>query len=186
MVASLKNHFLIAMPSLSDPFFYHSVIYLCEHSEQGSMGLIINKPTQIMLDELLEHLHITCAAPSAKTTPILFGGPVDKNQGMVLHDHIQGSWTNSIEVTDDIFLTSSTDILQAIGRGQAPENMLVALGYASWGEGQLEQELAENSWLTCPANKDILFTSPSQKCWQKAAALIGVDINLLSDDVGHS
>lgn len=186
MVASLKNHFLIAMPSLNDPFFYHSVVYLCEHSEQGAMGLIINKPTQLMLDELLEHFHITCSSPLAKKTPIFFGGPVSKDQGMVLHDHAQGNWTNSIKVTNDISLTSSTDILQAIGHDQAPENMLIALGYSSWGEGQLEQELAENSWLTCPANKDILFTSPSQECWQRAAALIGVDINLLSDDVGHS
>ena len=186
MVASLKNNFLIAMPSLNDPFFYHSVVYLCKHSEQGSMGIIINMPTKIMLNELLEHLQITCEAPAAKTTPVLFGGPVSKNQGMVLHNHPQGRWTNSIKVSEDIFLTSSADILQDIGHNQGPENMLIALGYASWGEGQLEQEIAENSWLSAPANTEVLFTTPSQQRWQKAASLLGIDIKLLSDDVGHA
>lgn len=186
MEASLKNNFLIAMPALNDPFFYHSVVYLCEHSEQGSMGLIINIPTKIMLNELLAHVHIATESETTKTTPILFGGPVSKNQGMILHNQPKGAWANSIEVTDDIFLTSSTDILQAIGHGNGPKNILVALGYASWDEGQLEQELSENSWLTTPANQEILFTTPTHQRWQKAASLIGVDINLLSDDVGHA
>ena len=105
---------------------------------------------------------------------------------MVLHNHPQGRWTNSIKVSEDIFLTSSADILQDIGHNQGPENMLVALGYASWGEGQLEQEIAENSWLSAPANTEVLFTTPSQQRWQKAASLLGIDIKLLSDDVGHA
>jgi len=185
MAISLKNHFLIAMPSLNDTFFYRSVIYLCEHDDEGSMGLIINRPTQIMLDELLAHINISSNAAPQKTTPILFGGPVQKSQGLVLHDSA-GNWNSSKQISDNIFLTTSTDILKTIGTEEGPEHTLVALGYAGWGAGQLEQEIADNSWLTVAANDDILFHTPSKQRWQAAATLLGIDINLISDVAGHA
>lgn len=186
MATSLKNNFLIAMPTLNDPFFHHSVVYICEHTEQGAMGLIINRPTQIMLVDLLHHIDIASDVDRAKTTPVLFGGPVEKNQGMVLHDFAGDKWGDSIAISNDVFLTSSTDILRAISADQGPENILVTLGYASWDSGQLEQEIGENSWLTAPADNKILFRTESKQCWQQAASLLGVDINLMSEQVGHA
>ncbi len=185
MANSLKNHFLIAMPSLNDSFFYHSVVYLCDHDDEGAVGLIINRPTQIMLNELLEHINIDSDSEQIKTTPILFGGPVQKSQGMVLHDSI-GKWDNSTQLADNIFLTTSTDILKDISIDNGPKHMLIALGYAGWTAGQLEQEIADNSWLTVAASGDVLFNTPSKQRWQAAASLLGIDINLLSDTVGHA
>lgn len=186
MATSLKNHFLIAMPSLNDPFFHHAVVYICEHTEQGAMGLIINRPTQIMLDDLLRHIHIESNLPLTKTKPVLFGGPVEKNQGMVLHDTASDGWGDSIAIASNVYLTSSTEILKAISQDQGPENHLVALGYSSWGAGQLEREISENSWLTVVANNAILFHTESKECWKEAASLLGVDINLMSEQAGHA
>lgn len=185
MATSLKNHFLIAMPSLNDTFFYHSVVYLCEHDEQGAMGLIINRPTQITVDELLNHVNIETFATQNKETPILFGGPVHKSQGMVLHDSDE-VWDSSIQITESLYLTTSTDILKEIGQGTGPQNMLIALGYAGWDAGQLEQEIIENSWLTVESNHTIIFNTPANQRWQAAAALLGVDITLLSSTAGHA
>ncbi len=185
METSLQHHFLIAMPSLADSFFYQSVVYICEHNEEGAMGLIINRPTQVMLPELLGHLQIDNRSEIANKTPVLFGGPVEKAQGMVLHTP-PANWKSSIEVADDTFITTSTDVLESIGTDTGPENLLIVLGYAGWGEGQLEQELAENSWLTVPANHDILFHTPADKRWHAAANILGIDINLISDDMGHA
>jgi putative transcriptional regulator len=186
MESTLQNHFLVAMPALSDSFFYRSVVYLCEHDQNGAMGLIVNRPTRIMLEELLSHLQIDNESELIKTTPVLFGGPVQKGQGMVIHDQHEGHWKSSIQLADDIFLTTSTDILQAIGTNKGPEHSLVTLGYAGWGAGQLEQELAENSWLTVPATHDLLFDTPADKRWQAAAKLLGIDINLMSNTTGHA
>ena len=185
MESSLQHHFLIAMPALKDSFFYHSVVYLCEHNEDGAMGLIINRPTQVMVSELLAHLKIDNPAEQNKTTPVLFGGPVEKGQGMVIHNS-HADWKTSIQLADNIFLTTSTDILENIGTDAGPEHMLVTLGYAGWGAGQLEQELAENSWLTVPANDELLFETPADQRWEQAAKLLGVDIHLISDSMGHA
>lgn len=173
------------MPSLNDTFFYRSVVYLCEHDDEGAMGIIINRPTQIMLDELLTHINISSDAAPSKTTSILFGGPVQKSQGLVLHDSA-GTWNSSKQISDTIFLTTSTDILKTIGTKEGPAHTLVALGYAGWGAGQLEQEIADNSWLTVAANDDILFHTPSKQRWQAAATLLGIDINLISGVAGHA
>jgi putative transcriptional regulator len=186
MATSLKNNFLIAMPTLNDPFFHHSVVYLCEHTEQGAMGLITNRPTQIMLADLLQHIDIHSDVDRVKTTPVLFGGPVEKNQGMVLHDLSDNRWGESIAISNDVFLSSSTEILRAIGANEGPDNILVTLGYSSWDSGQLEEEISENSWLTVPADTQILFHTESKHCWQQAASLIGVDIHLMSEQVGHA
>lgn len=186
MESTLQNHFLVAMPTLADSFFYRSVVYLCEHDQNGAMGLIINRPTRVMLEELLTHLKIENHADSLKTTPVLFGGPVQKGQGMVIHDQQRSEWKSSLQLADDVFLTTSTDILEAIGNGNGPEHALVTLGYAGWGAGQLEQELADNSWLTVPADRDLLFDTPADQRWQAAAQLLGVDINLMSNTTGHA
>lgn len=167
MKSGLQNHFLVAMPALNDSFFYRSVVYLCEHDQNGAMGLIVNRPTKVMLEELLSHLKINNNSQYIKDTPVLFGGPVQKGQGMVIHDQCNTSWKSSLKLSDNMFLTTSTDILEAIGTEQGPKHSLVTLGYAGWRAGQLEQELAENSWLTVPANEDLLFGTPAEERWRR-------------------
>ena len=182
---SLKNNFLIAMPSLSDPFFHQSVVYLCEHSNQGAVGLIINRPSNIMLSELLDHIEIPHQHTKTNDTPVLFGGPAAKNQGMVLHDSPDAVET-SVAISDSIFLSGSTDMLRTIALQAGPNNILVTLGYASWSAGQLEQEITGNDWLTVTADDNILFHRSGQTAWQQAAALLGIDITLIPDHVGHA
>ena len=186
MDSSLQNHFLIAMPALTDSFFYRSVVYICEHDEQGAMGLIINRPTKVMLGELLDHLKINNPTDYIKNTPVLFGGPVQKGQGMVIHDQHESEWKSSMQLADNVFLTTSSDILESLGSENGPDHSLVTLGYAGWDAGQLEQELADNSWLTVPANSELLFDTPADDRWQAAAHLLGIDINLIPDTVGHA
>ncbi len=185
MEQSLQHHFLIAMPTLIDSFFYRSVIYICEHNEDGAMGLIINRPTQIMLEELFTHLEIDNLAPITKTTSVLFGGPVQKEQGMIIHDSPH-QWISTKALDDELYLTTSTDILETVGTPAGPDNFLITLGYAGWESGQLEQELADNSWLTVYANKDILFKMPADQRWLAAGKLLGVDMNLMTLSMGHA
>jgi putative transcriptional regulator len=182
---SLQHHFLIAMPTFIDSFFYRSVIYICEHNEDGAMGLIINRPTQIMLDELFAHLEISNVSSLTKTTPVLFGGPVQKEQGMIIHDNTH-LWKSTKALDDHLFLTTSTDILEAVGTPAGPKNFLITLGYSAWEAGQLEQELADNTWLTVQASKDVLFNTPTHERWQAAAKLLGIDINLMTLSMGHA
>lgn len=181
----LTNQFLIAMPALTDPNFFQTVTYISEHNESGALGLIINRPLNLTLEQLLDHLQITTDRFDLTRTPIHYGGPVQPEQGFVLHSPI-GHWGATLRVTDRIGITTSRDILQAVADGQGPEYLLVALGYAGWGPGQLERELAENAWLSSPADFDILFHTPSEQRWFAAAALLGIDLNLLSTDAGHA
>lgn len=183
--ASLQHHFLIAMPSLADTLFSRAVIYVCEHDEQGAMGLIINRPTQVMLTELLSHLDVENHEEQSRTIPVLFGGPVQKGQGMVIHNSHAG-WKSSLQLSPDLFLTTSTDILEKIGTEFGPNKSLITLGYSGWDSGQLEQEIAENSWLTVSADNAILFDTPTEECWQAAAKLLGVNINLMTSMAGHA
>jgi len=185
MESSLQHHFLIAMPAMADSFFHRSVVYICEHDEQGAMGLIINRPTHVMLTELFSHLEIDNTEAEPRTTPVLFGGPVQKGQGMVIHNS-HDPWKTSLQLSDELFLTTSTDILETLGSDKGPKDSLVTLGYSGWGAGQLEQEIADNSWLTVAADDDILFHTPAEKRWHAAAQLLGVDINLMSQTVGHA
>lgn len=177
---SFKNHFLVAMPCLHDPLFHQSVIYICEHSEQGAMGLIINRPSDINLSELLGHVDIPCQGTTTSEIPIFFGGPVAKNQGMVLHDSLE-YLDSSTAISETIFLSKSIDILKAIANQRGPKNLLVTLGYVTWSAGQLEQEISNNGWLTVPANDNLVFHSTGKSCWQQAAFLLGVNIQLLPD-----
>ena len=183
--SSLINQFLIAMPGLEDPNFFHSVTFICEHNEEGAMGLVINRPLNMQLGEILEHIHVQDASSEARQLPIYLGGPVQQERGFVLHSPL-GEWESTMKVTDRIGITSSLDILHAIAAGEGPEQKLISLGYAGWGAGQLEQELADNAWLSGPADPDILFNTPNEEQWKAAAASLGVDLDLLSGEAGHA
>jgi putative transcriptional regulator len=181
----LTNHFLIAMPQLADPNFFHSVTYICEHNEDGAMGIVINRPLDIGLAEVLDQIDIKGNEKTLKDQIIFMGGPVQPERGFVIHSPAK-QWDSSLLVTDDIGVTTSRDILTAIANDQGPEQFVIALGYAGWGNGQLEQEIKQNSWLSGPATKDILFEVPYQQRWEAAASSLGVDVNLISGDAGHA
>ena len=182
---SLTNTFLIAMPGLDDPFFSHTVTYICEHSEQGAMGIVINRPSELMLSDVLDHMGIPEYQPDCNQQIVYAGGPVEKERGFVLHNDAS-KWDSSLSITEDISITTSRDILSAIADNKAPERTLVALGYAGWTEGQLESELQDNAWLHGPANLSILFDLPPSQRWEAAAMHLGVDLNLISPDAGHA
>ncbi|WP_455210443.1 YqgE/AlgH family protein [Kaarinaea lacus] len=181
----LKNHFLIAMPTLMDPNFFHSVTYICEHNTQGAMGIVINQPVELTLAEVVEHLGIASTEGAQLQQNVYRGGPVETERGFVLHKPI-GQWESTLSVTKNIGLSTSNDIVEALAQGHGPSQCLVALGYAGWGAGQLEQELTENSWLSAPADESVLFDTDADKRWEAAAALMGIDIKQLTGDMGHA
>jgi len=181
----LTNHFLIAMPALADPNFFHTVTYLCEHNAQGAMGLVINRPLELQFQELLVHLEMETSDPDLAQLTIYQGGPVQTERGFVLHTN-DGEWDASIRVTDNMVMTMSQDIIEAIALGEGPREYLIALGYAGWGDGQLEEELANNAWLNGPAEASIIFDLPVEQRWSAAATHLGVELSRLSSDVGHA
>ena len=184
-MTSLKDHFLIAMPTIGDGIFAHSITYICEHNEQGAMGIVINHPLDLSLDEIFEHLEIE-NVQTPHQDQILAGGPVHMDRGFVLHRNTETSWDSTIQVSDQIALTTSQDILTAIAHDEGPSDSIVALGYAGWSEGQLESELADNAWLTAPADSDIIFNTPIEKRASAAAAKMGIDLSLISPTAGHA
>lgn len=184
-LSNLTNQLLIAMPALDDPNFSHTVTYICEHNDEGAMGITINRPMDINLGEIFDHMKITCTDEQVRARPVFMGGPIDLERGFVLHAP-HGGWESTLEVTDRIGLTTSKDILQALADGAGPKDAVVALGYSGWSKGQLDQEMGENSWLAVPASEDILFRQPVEQRWTVAARQIGVDINLLSGEAGHA
>ena len=181
----LRDHFLLAMPCLSEGIFSHSITYICEHGESGAMGIVINQPLDLSVDEIFEHLQIN-PRQDFSDMPVMAGGPVQIDHGFVLHRKCDTRWEASLKVTSEITLTTSRDILRAIANDTGPDDHLIALGYAGWAAGQLEQELAENSWLTLPANSDIIFSTPADQRLGAAAALLGIDMNLISGEAGHA
>ncbi|MDX9741323.1 MAG: YqgE/AlgH family protein [Gammaproteobacteria bacterium] len=181
----LANQFLIAMPELRDPNFFHGVTYLCEHNEEGAMGLMINRPLDITMGEVLQQMNIDTGSAEVLRQPIFLGGPVQCERGFVLHKP-HGNWEVTMKITDEIGVTSSRDIIEAIARGEGPARCLITLGYAGWGPGQLEQELAENAWINVSVDDRILFEVEHDLRWEAAAALTGVDIHRLSADIGHA
>lgn len=181
----LRDHFLLAMPDLSEGIFSHSVTYICEHGESGAMGIVINQPLDLSVEEIFDHLQITPHGEFSDR-PVLAGGPVQIDHGFVLHRNCNTTWEANLKVTADITLTTSCDILRAIANNEGPRDHLIALGYAGWAAGQLEQELAANSWLTVPANSDIIFNTPAEQRLGAAAALLGIDMNLISAAAGHA
>jgi putative transcriptional regulator len=182
---SLTNHFLIAMPALDDPKFRHTVTYICEHNEQGAMGIVINRPLKTQLDEVFMHMGISSDDPIINHQPVFNGGPVQPERGFVIHSP-SGKWESSLVVTDEISVAASKDILIAMAHNDGPEQSLVALGYAGWDAGQLENELIDNTWLHGPSSKEILFSTDSKDRWEASAALLGIDVNLISSQTGHT
>ena len=182
---SLKDHFLIAMPTINDGIFANSITYICEHNEQGAMGIVINHPLDLSLDEIFQHLEIS-DIQHPHDEQILAGGPVHMDRGFVLHRSTEAEWDSTIRVSDQVALTTSQDILAAIAHDEGPIDNLVALGYAGWGAGQLEVELAENAWLTTPADSDIIFRTPIELRAKAAAAKLGIDLALISPQAGHA
>jgi putative transcriptional regulator len=179
------DQFLIAMPALQDPNFSHGVTYMCEHTAEGAMGIIVNRPLDISLGEVLSQMHIETSIDAVIRQPIFLGGPVQCERGFVIHKP-HGSWEATLKVTDEIAVTSSRDILEAIAAGRGPKHCLVALGYAGWGPGQLEREMKENAWLNVGADDRIFFEVPYEQRWEAAAALSGVDLHRISSHIGHA
>lgn len=184
-LTSLSNHFLIAMPTLSDPYFNHSVIYLCEHSEKGAVGIVINRPLDLNLTDVFEQMEISSVNLMANEIRVLCGGPVHPERGFVLHKP-GGQWRSSLEMNSEICVTTSRDILEAIAKNEGPDHMVISLGYASWTPGQLEKEIKENAWLACPVSSDIVFSLPYEQRWHAALQLIGVNSVHLSSKIGHA
>jgi putative transcriptional regulator len=181
---NLQNHFLIAMPNLHDPNFQQTVTYICQHDAEGAIGLILTRAIDLTLGDLLAQLDIGIHH-GAHDSAVLSGGPVAPQSGFILHRPL-GNWDTTLAVTDEIGLTTSRDILDAIGQGRGPTDVIVALGYAGWGRNQLETELASNSWLTLPAEENMIFQIPPDRLWHAAAKSLGVDLRLLSSDAGHA
>jgi putative transcriptional regulator len=183
--ASLVDKCLIATPAIKDPIFASSLVYMCEHSENGSMGLVVNHETSQILDDIFTQLDIKCEDETIKNQPVFIGGPVQLEQGFVLHSSA-GKWQNSIEVSSGVNLTSSLDILQSIASGKGPDDYLVILGFSGWASGQLEAELQQNSWLTSACDADLLFHQKPEHKWQIAFDSLGFDINMLSPVSGNA
>ena len=182
---SLKNHLLIAMPSMADSNFSRSIAYICEHNEDGAMGIIINRPLELSLGEVFEHLNIKHYDEQYDHQTVLEGGPVQTQMGFVLHRTPQ-HWQSTVIMEEGICLTTSRDILEDIAKNKGPEDAIVALGYAGWGGGQLEEEMQSNAWITVKADPEILFSTHQSKRWEAASKLLGIDLNLMSSDVGHA
>ncbi|MCZ4296372.1 MULTISPECIES: YqgE/AlgH family protein [Vibrio] len=186
---NLTNHFLVAMPGMKDPYFQRSVIYVCEHNEDGAMGLMINAPIDITIGKMLEKVDVESIHPKLLTDsldkPVLNGGPVSEDRGFILHQP-KDEYESSIKMTDKISVTTSRDILGVLGTEAEPHHYLVALGYSGWEAGQLEIELSENSWLTVEADPNVMFDTPINERWQKAVQMLGIDVAQLSSDIGHA
>jgi len=183
--SNLTDQLLIAMPAMGDPNFAHTVTYMCQHSTDGALGIIVNRPIDMKLGDIMKQMEIEVIDEKIDNVPVYAGGPVQTERGFILHNPV-GQWDSSLPVSDDLALTTSRDILAAIAKGEGPENVLIALGYAGWSAGQLESEIVANAWLNSPAQKSILFDLPSDQRWKAAAEEMGIDIDQLSYQVGHA
>jgi len=183
----LENQFLIAMPQMLDPYFTNTVTYLWKHNEEGALGIVINKPLKACVADIFAELDILCSTEDSlfRERPVLAGGPVERDKGFIIHDAGQ-QWESSIEVTPEITICTSRTILQDIAKGSGPENYLVALGCAGWEAGQLEREITENTWLTTPANAELIFSDNYNGKAEAAASLLGIDLQQISPEAGHS
>ncbi len=182
---NLTNHFLIAMPNMVDPYFARTLTYLCEHNDQGALGLVVNRPIDLTLKALFERLSLGLEQRELADAPVYFGGPVQTDRGFVLHAP-PGDWQSTLRVREAIGLTTSKDILEAVGRGEGPQRMIVTLGYAGWSPGQLEHEISQNAWLTVEARDGIIFDLPSEERLPAAMELLGLDFARLSEEAGHA
>jgi len=205
---NLTHHFLIAMPSLEDEAFAKSVVYVCEHSERGALGLVINKPSDLSMTGLFEKVELPLHRQDLMNAPVLQGGPVHTERGFVLHDAMvvnapeqeaealsavsskdasqESVYASTMTIPGGLEMTTSKDVLEALSIGAGPKRVLISLGYSAWGEGQLESELAENSWLTVGADTAVIFDTPVEQRYERAMKLLGLEPWMLSNDVGHS
>lgn len=182
---NLTQHFLIAMPAMTDPHFAKTLTYICEHNEQGALGVVVNRPLDMTLEALLQQIEVSPVSASARALPVHYGGPVQIDRGFVLHSP-PGTWQSTLQVSDAIGLTTSRDVLQAVADDSGPTKLLVTLGYAGWAPGQLEHELAQNAWLTVKAEPRILFETPVAQRYDAALKSLGIDLSMLSDAAGHA
>ena len=185
---NLANHFLIAMPSIQDPIFGGTVVYVCEHNEKGVLGVVINKPTDMTMEVLFDRVDLKLGEglrSSVVDEPIMFGGPVQDDRGFVLHSP-GGRYSSSLTVTDDVAFTTSIDVLEAVANGAGPARMLVSIGYSGWSPGQLEEELSRNGWLTVAADARVLFDLPIEERYTAAIKLLGIDPLMLATEAGHA
>jgi putative transcriptional regulator len=184
---NLANHFLIAMPSMQDPVFGGTVVYVCEHNENGVLGVVINKPTDMTMQVLFERIDLKLeeGMESHVDEPIMFGGPVQDDRGFVLHTPGQ-RYSSSLTVTEDVAFTTSIDVLEAVAAGDGPSQMLVSIGYSGWSPGQLEDEISRNGWLTVGADPKILFNLPIEERYTAAMRLLGIDPLMLTSEAGHA
>ena len=182
---SFTNHLLIAMPTLADPNFSHTVTLICEHTEKGALGIVLNKPLPMKLSDVLSQMKLEPRDEQIAAQPVLRGGPLHNDRGFVLH-RPGGEWDATHRVSDFIQVTTSRDILAAMARGEGPSNAFIALGYASWEAGQLEREIRDNAWLTVPANESVVFDLPFEERWQRSWRLLGVDVDKVSLVAGNA
>ena len=182
---NLTNHFLIAMPAMVDPNFARTLTFICEHSDQGALGVIVNRPMDMSLDTLFDRIDLKLETAHFHDIPVYFGGPVQTDRGFVLH-RPAGTWHSTLSIGESIALTSSRDILESVGQSGEPAEILVTLGYAGWSAGQLEHELSQNAWLTVPADHAIMFDLPAEERLPAAMQLLGIDFANLSEVAGHA
>lgn len=187
---NLTHHFLIAMPGLDDAAFAKSVIYLCEHTERGALGLIINKPSDINLKGLFAKVELPLRREDLSDAPVFHGGPVQTERGFVLHESMmpghESVYASTMSIPGGLEMTTSKDVLEALSTGAGPRRVFVSLGYAAWGEGQLESEISDNSWLTVPADMSVIFDTPAGERYEKAMLLLGLQSWMLSPEAGHA
>ncbi|MDD2924840.1 YqgE/AlgH family protein [Rhodoferax sp.] len=191
---NLTNHFLIAMPGLQDALFSRSVVFLCEHSPRGALGLVINKPCDISLKSLFDKVELPLMRPDLADVPVFYGGPVQTERGFVLHEATFGEadkpedpvYTSTMSIPGGLEMTTSKDVLEAISSGSGPRKVMISLGYSAWGEGQLEAELGDNNWLTVPADNRLIFETPVEQRYEQALQLLGLQAWMLSPDAGHA
>ena len=191
---NLTNHFLIAMPGMEDDMFSRSVVYVCEHSERGALGLIINKPGDISLADLFEKVDLPLQRKDLGVQPVFHGGPLQTERGFVLHDPVtaeglqpdQSIYASTLAIPGGLEMTTSRDVLEALSSGGGPRRVLITLGYSSWAEGQLESEIARNSWLTVDADADLVFDAPVADRYARALRLLGLEAWMLAPDAGHA
>jgi len=183
--ANFTDHFLIAMPGMTDPNFAGTLTYICEHGREGALGVVVNRPIELSLAKLFEQIGIELDDGELGERPVYFGGPVQVERGFVLHEPL-GAWSSTLRVNDRVGLTTSKDILEATGRHEGPQHLLVTLGYAGWGPGQLESEIKQNAWLTVPARPELIFSLPPEERFVAAIGLLGIDLAMLSEEAGHA
>ncbi|KQU75205.1 MULTISPECIES: YqgE/AlgH family protein [unclassified Rhizobacter] len=189
---NLTNQFLIAMPGMADDTFAGAVIYLCEHTEKGALGLVINKPIDIKLKNLFEKVELTLDRADLADVPVYFGGPVQTERGFVLHERLGGEagegghYNSSLQIPGGLEMTTSKDVLEALSHGAGPKKILVTLGYSGWSAGQLEEEIGRNGWINVSAEPGIIFDTPVEQRYDKALSLLGIDPRMLSQEAGHA